>query len=81
MLMLKHEKQCRSSKRWLLVIHHVAAFLEAFENADTWLLDLAFDHGGSGIHVLLSATSMADIRTRLLQQFENYFVFHMQDEQ
>lgn len=81
MSMLKQEKQCRSSKRWLLVIHHVAAFLEAFENADTWLLDLAFDHGGSGIHVLLSATSMADIRTRLLQQFENYFVFHMQDEQ
>lgn len=81
MEMLKQEKQRQSKDRWLLVIHHAAAFLDAVDAADQWLLDLAFDHGANGIQILLSATSGADIRTRLLSQFDNYFVMHLQDEQ
>lgn len=81
MEMLREEKRSCSSRRWLVIIHHVAAFCEAFEEAASWLLDLAIDHGNHGIHVILSATAMADVRARLLQQFENYFVLRMQDEQ
>lgn len=80
MTMLKKEKK-RHARQWLLIIHHVAALMDAIEGAEPWLLDMAFDHGTNGIHVLLSATSMTDVRSRLLQQFDRFFVQNMQDEQ
>lgn len=81
MAMLKEEKRLNTGRSWLVVIHHAAAFLELFDTADAWLQDLAVDQGKHGIHVVLSATGMMDVRGRLLQQCENEFVLHMQDEQ
>lgn len=70
-----------ADQQWLLVIHNVIALLDAYEEALQWLLCLARDHGNNKIQVLLSAMSVTDIPSRLFQQFENLFVFHLQDEQ
>lgn len=81
--MRKEKKRLREEhdKEWLIFIHNVAALLEAYEDAESWLLEMARDHGRSGITIVMSATSLNEVRTRVFQQFENLYVFHLHDEQ
>lgn len=81
--MRKERKRLRDhhDQAWLIFVHNVAALIDAYEDAQAWLLDLAKDHGRSGITLIMSATSIGELRTRLFQQFENVFVFHLHDDQ
>lgn len=82
--LMQHFYRLRKNKpkeQWLLIIHNVAALLEAVEDAGEWLAKLARDHGSNGIHLFISAMTLTDLSSRLFQQFENLFVFHLQDEQ
>lgn len=74
-------EQKEKDKKWLLIVHNVAALLDACEEANQWLTRLARDHGNNGIHILCSAMTITDMPSRLFQQFENLLVFHLQDEQ
>lgn len=69
-----------TSTQWLLVIHHVSALLEQYEQGEEWLLRLAKDQGGCGIHLLLTARSSSELTARLLRHFPEQFVFRLQDE-
>lgn len=68
-------------EQWLLLVHNAAALIEACEEAGDWLSKLARDHGNNGIYLIMSAMTLNDISSRMFQQFENLFVFHLQDEQ
>jgi len=85
LFVMQHMKSLRLQRnkaaQWLLVIHNIGGLLDAWEDGASWLTALARDHGNNGIHVLISAMSLTDIQSRLFQQFENLFVFHLQDEQ
>lgn len=74
-------EQKDKDEHWLLIVHNLAALLDTYEEANQWLTRIARDHGNNKIHILFSAMTISDIPSRLLQQFENMFVFHLQDEQ
>lgn len=67
-------------QKLIVVIHHLAAFLEQYEEYENLLYKLARDGARYGIYVWLSAISLQDVRFRLQSQFSNIFVFQMHDE-
>lgn len=77
--LLEHRKHGFSTP-WLLMVHNVAALIEQNDSMEQWLLTLAKDHGRKGITLMMSATSLRDVPSRLAQQFETLFVFHLHDD-
>lgn len=74
-------RKTEKKEQWLLIVHNAAALIETCEEAGDWLSKLARDHGNNGIYLFMSAMTLNDISSRMFQQFENLFVFHLQDEQ
>lgn len=78
---IKERKKQAKPCRLLLILHHIAAFLEANEAYEGLLYKLLRDGERYGIYVWMSATTLQDVRFRLHQQCSQFFLFRMHDEQ
>lgn len=78
---LQERKKEPKAKRILIMIHHIAAFLEANEDYEALLYKLMRDGERVGIYVWISATTLQDVRFRLHQQCSQFFLYQLHDEQ
>lgn len=78
---LKERKKQDTSKRLLIIVHHIAAFLEMHEAYETLLYKLMRDGERYGMYLWISATTIQDVRFRIHQQCSQFFVYQMHDEQ